>query len=65
MEDIINGLISALNKKQAEIKESMVNGRFANFESYQRFVGIHMGYADALEILNNLLEEKDSKNDEL
>jgi hypothetical protein len=65
MDNIVNGLITALKIKQDEIKESMVNGRFVNFESYQRFVGIYIGYENALEILNNLLEEKDRNDDEL
>ena len=62
---IINGIIHAVKQKQQEIAESMVSGRFANFESYQRYVGLHMGYADALEIINHLLEEKDSNDDKL
>jgi hypothetical protein len=56
--DITNGFIHALKIKQDEIKESMVEGRFVNFESYQRYVGIYQGLEQALEILNNLLEEE-------
>jgi hypothetical protein len=56
--DITNGFIHALRIKQNEIKESMVEGRFVNFESYQRYVGIYQGLEQALEILNNLLEEE-------
>jgi hypothetical protein len=56
--DITNGFIHALKIKQNEIKESMVEGRFVNFESYQRYVGIYQGLEQALEILNNLLEEE-------
>ena len=56
--DITNGFIHALKIKQNEIKESMVEGRFVNFESYQRYVGRYQGLEQALEILNNLLEEE-------
>lgn len=63
--DIVNGLIHAVKVKQQEIVESMVNGRFVNFESYQRYVGHHQGLQEALDILNNLLEEKDRNDDEL
>jgi hypothetical protein len=55
----INGFLHALKKRQEEIKESMVNGNFVNFESYQRYVGIYQGLKEAEEILNFLLEEKD------
>jgi hypothetical protein len=63
--DIVNGIIHGVKVKQQEIVESMVNGRFVNFESYQRYVGIHQGLEEALLILNNLLEEKDRNDDEL
>jgi len=59
--DIVNGFLHALKIKQEEIKESMVNGNFVNFESYQRYVGIYQGLEEAVGILNNLLEEKDSE----
>jgi hypothetical protein len=57
--DLTNSFINEVKKKQQEVADSMVNGRFVNFESYQRYVGIYQGLAEALDILNNLLEEKD------
>lgn len=63
--ELANGLIHAIKLKQQEIVDSMVNGRFANFESYQRYVGQHQGLQEALAILNNLLEEKDSNDNKL
>jgi len=57
--DLTNSFINEVKRKQQEVVESMVNGRFVNFESYQRYVGIHQGLEEALDILNNLLEEKD------
>jgi hypothetical protein len=61
MSDIVNGFLHALKIRQEEIKESMVNGNFVNFESYQRYVGTYQGLIEAEEILNHLLEEKDSE----
>lgn len=58
--NLINGLIHAVKLKQQEIVDSMVNGRFANFESYQRYVGQHQGLEEALIIINNLLEEDEN-----
>lgn len=57
--ELINGLINKIKLRQAEIVDSMVNGRFVNFESYQRYVGQHQGLQEALDILNNLMKEKD------
>ena len=59
--ETVNSFLHALKLKQEEIKESMVNGHFVNFESYQRYVGIYQGLKEALDILNHLLEEKDSE----
>lgn len=55
---IINALITRINEKQQEIAESMLNGNCVNFESYQRLVGQSLGLKEALDILNNLLEEE-------
>jgi|TARA_R110000868_G_scaffold121699_1_gene322733 hypothetical protein len=57
--ELINGLINKIKLRQVEIVDSMVNGRFVNFESYQRYVGQHQGLQEALDILNNLMKEKD------
>lgn len=57
--ELINGLINKIKLRQVEIVDSMVNGRFVNFESYQRYVGQHQGLQEALDILDNLMKEKD------
>ena len=57
--DLTNSFINEVKRKQQEVVDSMVAGRFVNFESYQRYVGIHQGLEQSLDILNNLLEEKD------
>jgi hypothetical protein len=56
--NIIRNLVSKINEKQQEIAESMLNGNCVNFESYQRLVGQSIGLKEALDILNNLLEEE-------
>jgi len=54
-----NDLINGIKKRQQEISESLVNGNCINFESYQRLVGQNQGLQEALDILNNLLEQED------
>ena len=55
-----SGYIAALKRRQAEVAEGLAAGNCATFEAYQRLVGTHAGLAEALEILNNLLEEEDA-----
>jgi hypothetical protein len=57
--ELTKGFLHALKLKQEEIKNSMVNGNFVNFESYQRYVGIYQGLQEALDILDNLMKEED------
>jgi len=56
--DLTKGFLHALKLKQEEIKNSMVNGNFVNFESYQRYAGIYQGLQEALDILDNLMKEE-------
>jgi hypothetical protein len=56
--NIINELINQIESKQQQIAEAMVNGNCVNFESYQRLVGTNLGLAEALLILNNVIEEQ-------
>jgi len=53
----INVFIGRINEKKQEIAEAMVNGNCVNFESYQRLVGQSIGLQEALNVLNDLLEE--------
>jgi len=53
----INVFIGKINEKKQEIAESMVNVNCVNFESYQRLVGQSIGLQEALNVLNDLLEE--------
>ena len=56
--NIIGNLVGRINEKRQEIADAMVNGNCTNFESYQRLVGQNLGLLEALNILNNLLEEE-------
>jgi molybdopterin converting factor small subunit len=54
----IGELIGRIKRKQQELSEAMLNGNCVNFESYQRLVGHNLGLAEALEILDNIIEEQ-------
>ena len=60
--NIISSLISAVKVEQDKIRESMVAGHVINFETYHRLVGQFQGLDKSLEILNDLLKEKDDDN---
>lgn len=51
--------IHAIETRKAEIRLSIAAGNAANWESYQRMVGIYAGLEEALQIMNNLLKEED------
>jgi len=53
----LSDLIGGIKAKQAEIASSLVAGNATNWESYIRLVGHNAGLQEALEILNNLMEE--------
>ncbi len=56
--NFISELIDRIEAEKKEIGTSMLNGNCVNFDSYQRLVGQSIGLNKALEVLNNLLEEK-------
>ena len=60
--NIVSNLISAVKVEQDKIRESLVAGNVINFETYQRLVGQFQGLDKSLEILNDLLKEKDDDN---
>jgi len=60
--NIISNLISAVKVEQDKIRESLVAGNVINFETYQRLVGQFQGLDKSLEIINDLLKEKDDDN---
>jgi hypothetical protein len=55
---VLSDLISAVKARQQEITESLVSGQPANFEAYQLLVGRFHGLQESLDVLNQLLEEK-------
>jgi hypothetical protein len=54
----IGALIGLIKQRKQEIAQSMIDGHCVNFESYQRLVGQCIGLNEALEFINNLLEEE-------
>ena len=55
----VSDFVGAVKARQAEISAGMANGNCVNFETYQRLVGQYQGLTEALEIINNLLKEKE------
>jgi len=55
---LLNDLISAVKVRQNEITEALAAGQANDFEAYQRLVGRFQGLKESIEILNNLMEEK-------
>ena len=58
---ILNDLISAVKARQADLQQSLVDGYAINYESYQRVVGQYAGLQESLDILDNLMKEKDDE----
>jgi hypothetical protein len=54
----ISALITLIKQRRQEIAEGLVNGNCVNFETYQRLVGQSLGLAEALQMINNLLDEE-------
>lgn len=57
--DLIEQLIALIEKRKAAISESLGDGHASSFESYKQLVGQRQGLQLALDIINDLLEEKD------
>jgi ABC-type transport system involved in cytochrome c biogenesis ATPase subunit len=55
----ISDLIGSIKARQGEIATSMAAGNAANWEAYIRMVGHFAGLQEALDILNNLMEDED------
>jgi hypothetical protein len=54
---MINQLIDQIKKRRVEIALALAEGRAINIESYHRLVGEYQGLGEALEMLDNLLQE--------
>jgi hypothetical protein len=56
---IIEDLIASIEKRKSDIANSLAEGRAPTMESYRGLVGQRQGLQMALDLLNDLLEEKD------
>jgi hypothetical protein len=54
----VNALIGLIKTRRQEIAMGLVDGNCTNFESYQRLVGQSIGLQEALDFINQLLEEE-------
>ena len=57
----LGDLIGEVKSRQAEIAASLAAGNAANWEAYHRMVGHYAGLQEALDILNNLMEEDENE----
>ena len=53
----VTDLIARIKVEQSKITEVLHAGTPVNFESYQRLVGHYQGLDEALNIINQLLQE--------
>jgi hypothetical protein len=58
----LGDLIGEISSRQAEIAASLAVGNAANWETYQRMIGQYAGLAEALAILNELMEDDDERD---
>jgi len=52
-------LIGRLKNRRLEIALALADGNAINIESYHRLVGTYQGLGEALEILDDILSDKD------
>ncbi len=57
--NLVSELIGKLKERRLELALSLADGYAINIESYQRLVGQYQGLGEALDILDNILTEKD------
>jgi len=55
----VEQIIALVEKRKTAISESLGDGHASSFESYKQLVGQRQGLQFALDIINDLLEEKD------
>ena len=55
----VSELIGKLKERRLELALSLADGYAINIESYHRMVGTYQGLGEALDILDELLTEKD------
>ena len=57
---VLEDLIASIEKRKQDIANSLAEGHASTMESYKNLVGQRQGLQMALDILNDLLEEKDT-----
>jgi len=55
----ISDLIGRIKERRLELALSLADGYAINIESYHRLVGQYQGLGEALDILDNIMKEKD------
>lgn len=55
----VSELIGKLKERRLELALSLADGYAINIESYHRLVGTYQGLGEALDILDEILTEKD------
>ena len=55
----VSDLIGKIKERRLELALSLADGYAINIESYHRMVGTYQGLGDALDILDNILNEED------
>ena len=55
----VGELIGKIKERRLEIALSLADGHAINIESYHRLVGQYQGLGEALDILDEILKEKD------
>jgi hypothetical protein len=60
----VSDIISAVEARKVAIEKALAQGTAASYDSYQRLVGEYAGLSTAIDIINNLLKEKEEKENE-
>jgi hypothetical protein len=55
----VSELIGKIKERRLELALSLADGYAINIESYHRLVGTYQGLGEALDILDDILTEKD------
>jgi hypothetical protein len=55
---MIEQLIHRIKVRQAELQIALANGTIANWETYQRMVGMHHGLQETMDMIDNMLDEE-------
>jgi hypothetical protein len=58
---MIEQLIHRIKVRQAELQVSLAAG-MPNWESYQRMVGTHQGLQEAMDMIDNMLDEEKNQD---